>query len=105
MDKEEKKRTLRQNSSLHQYCFEVARECQNAGITVEALVAKIHADVTPELIKDMWRAYAKVKYGKKHTSELTTKEVTEIYEEMNRHLSGFGIHISFPSWSDISRNK
>lgn len=90
-------RTNQQNKALHKYCTEVAVELQNAGVSVEAFVKDIQADFTMETVKMMWRAFAKAKYGKESTTQLTKKQINEVYDECNRHISKFGIHISFPS--------
>lgn len=92
-----KQRSLAQNRSLHKYCQEVANELNNSGISMEVFYKNIQADYTMESVKELWRSFARTKYGKKSTTEFTTKELNEIYDEVNRHLSGFGIHIGFPS--------
>lgn len=38
-----------------------------------------------------------VKFGKKSTAELTTKELQECWEEMNRLLASVGIHCPYHS--------
>lgn len=96
-DKHEKIRTERQNRALHKYCTEVATELNNAGIGIEIFFKNIEADHTMESVKSLWRAFAKAKYGKSSTTELTTSEINAIYDEVNRHLATFGIHLAFPS--------
>ena len=98
-------RSLAQNRSLHAYCEDIAREATNAGIEVQAFVKNTGASITPALVKEIWRAIGKVKFGKEHTSELTTKEFTEVYEEVNKHISQWGLEVSFPSWADITYTK
>ena len=97
---EEKRRTLKQNKALHKYCAEAAEECSRVGLFVQALVRNIEVDVSPELIKEMWRGIARVKFGKKSTADLTTKEFVQVGEEVGRHLAQFGIELSFPSEED-----
>lgn len=91
------KRTNQQNKSLHVYCTELANELNGAGISMQAFVKDIQVDHTMESVKNLWRAIAKAKYGKSGTSELTKQEVDKVYEEINRHVAQFGIHIAFPS--------
>ena len=98
----EKQRSLAQNRCLHAYCDDIAREATNAGIEVQAFVKNTGASITPALVKEIWRAIGKVKFGKEHTSELTTKEFIEVYEEVNKHISQWGLEVSFPSWADIT---
>ena len=46
----------------------------------------------------LWRPFQEVMYQKKSTTELTTKEVSQVYETLNRHLgTKLGIHVPFPS--------
>lgn len=100
--KQEKKRSLAQNASLHRWCEETARELNNSGISKSVFYQNIEADYTMENIKELWRSFARTKYGKNSTTELTTKEFTEIYEECNRHLSQFGLYMPFPSEENTS---
>lgn len=78
----------------------MARELNDAGILMEAFVKDIQADHTMESVKSLWRAFARAKYEKKSTTELTRVEINEIYEEVNRHTSQWGIHLPFPSYQE-----
>lgn len=90
-------RSLAQNRALHKWCTECATELSNAGVTVQAFIKDIEADFTMETVKMMWRAFAKAKYGKESTTQLTSKQINEVYDECNRHLAKFEIHLPFPS--------
>jgi hypothetical protein len=90
-------RSSKQNRSLHKYCTEVANELNDRGISMEVFMKNIEADHTMESVKSLWRAFAKAKYGKTSTSDLSSKEIDGIYDEVNRHLSKFDIHLAFPS--------
>lgn len=105
MEKEKKQRTLRQNNAVHKYCTEIADELNAAGIAMDVFVKNISADHTMETVKSLWRAFAKAKYGKTSTADLSSDEITKIYEEVNRHVSQFGIHVSFPSYEEQERLK
>lgn len=65
------------------------------GLSVKAVVENIEVDWSMELVKGIWQAIAKAKYGTNKTSELSTKQVNEVYEEVNRHFSQFGLHLPF----------
>jgi len=94
----EKIRTMKQNRALHKWCGEMARQLNESGIAISLVFRNIEADYSMELVKALWRAFAKAKYGKDSTTQLTTKEITDIYDEVNRHFSKFGIeHLPFPS--------
>jgi hypothetical protein len=54
---------------------------------------------TMETVKDyLWRPVQEIYKGKHSTTELTTKEVNQIWEVINRHLGERGVHVPFPSW-------
>lgn len=91
------KRTNLQNRSIHSWFDEVSRELNLAGIDFKVLVDSLRVDATPELIKATFRQIGMVKFGKKSTTELTTKELQECWEEMNRLLASVGIHCPYHS--------
>ena len=96
-DKVAKKRTLKQNRSLHKWCTEVAVELNNRGIGQKVLLERVEVDHSMESIKSIWRAICRAKFGKTSTTELTTSEINNVYDEMTRMLSEYDVHVSFPS--------
>ena len=90
-------RTPRQNNSMHLWFEEVARELNDRGIDMRVLVKDLQVSHTKESVKGIWKAIAEAKYGKESTTQLDSKEIDEIYDEMNRLLAMHDIHISFPS--------
>lgn len=101
MDKPTKQRTSAQNRALHKYCTELAVELNNAGIGIDVFFKNVQADHTMESVKTLWRGFAKVKYGKESTADLSTSEINAIYDEVNRHIAQWGIHLSFPSQGSL----
>ena len=99
--KEEKQRSSLQNNSLHLYCTEMAAMLNDSGISVSVVYENIEADHTMENVKQLFRTFAIAKYGKKSTTELTTDEMTKVYEEVNRHYSKFGVHLPWPSQESL----
>ena len=92
------KRTGQQNRALHLYCEMLYQELFFAGITQKKfLEAMDEINNSPQSIKAVFREYGRVKYGKVSTADLTTKEISDIYEEFNLNLSKIGIHIPWPS--------
>lgn len=91
------KRTSQQNKSLHKYLEELSRELNNAGIDVKVMVKNLRVWSTPEMLKVIFKAIAFEKYQVTSTADLTTKQLTECYEEMNRLTSSVGVAIPFPS--------
>lgn len=97
--KEVRPRTPQQNKAMHKYFEEVANELNEAGISQAAFMADLEVDYTKETIKNIWRTIAKKKFGKDSTADFTTKELQEVFEDFNRHIAKFGIHIPFPSFA------
>lgn len=91
------RRTRKQNASMHILFEEIARELNNAGIDMRVLVKNLQVSHTKESVKGIWKAICEAKYGKKSTTELTSKEIDEVYDEFNRLLAEHGIHIPFPN--------
>lgn len=91
------KRTDKQNKSMHLWFEEVARELNDRGIDMRVLVKDLQVSHTKESVKGIWKAIGEAKYGKESTTQLDSKEIDEIYDEMNRLLAMHDIHIPFPS--------
>ena len=89
------KRTNQQNKSIHSWFDEVSRELNLAGIDFKVLVESLRVDATPELVKSVFRQIGYAKFEKKSTADLTSKELQECWEEMNRLLSSVGVHCPF----------
>jgi hypothetical protein len=95
-----KQRTNQQNKAIHLWFKLIADECQKDGITIDMIVGKnIELIATPYLLKEYyWRPIQKYLYGKKSTTQLTTKEIDKIYDVANKLIGeNTGIHIPFPS--------
>jgi len=64
-------------------------------------VLKPEVDIpwTPESVKNhLWRPVQDAMFDKNSTTELTTKDLTQVYEVLTRHLGQqFGTFVSFPS--------
>lgn len=91
-------RSLAQNRALHKWCEEMAQHLSESGISMSLLFRNIQADYSMELIKEFWRLFGKAKFGVDGTSKLTTKQLQEVYEEVVRHFSQYGIEcLPFPS--------
>jgi len=93
------KRTLTQNSAMHLFYSRTAEQLNDAGLDMKK-VLQPHIDIpwTPEMVKEhLWRTVQIVMFNKESTTELNTKQVSQIYEVMNRHLSqNHGVSVPFP---------
>ena len=99
----ETKRTNQQNRSLHLFCEMLAQELTFAGISQRVLLEAINeVDNSAESVKAVFRTLGKAKYLKSSTAELTTKEMSDIYDEFNRNLSKIGIYVPWPSAEQLN---
>ena len=98
------KRTLTQNAALHLFCERLATELNLAGLDMKR-VLKPTVDIpwTKESVKThLWKSIQDAMFEKDSTTKLTTKEVGEVYEVLNRHLGEkFSIHVEFPSEENV----
>jgi hypothetical protein len=99
------KRTLAQNSALHLYFTQVAKQMADAGYTVQHILS-FTADLqpTPSFVKRLWQDFQLRILGKRHTRELRKQEeIDKVYEEFNLFL-GEKLHlenIPFPSLESL----
>jgi hypothetical protein len=104
-DKDFPQRTDLQNKAIHVYFQQVADELNAAGIPYKLLIEGAEITNTAETIKSLFRLIGGAKFRKYSTSELTTKQLMEVYEDFNQILAGKGVHVDFPSNEINSFNK
>ena len=93
-------RTLRQNRALHLMFDMLARDLNENGLDMRrTLKPSIDIPWTGESVKEyLWRPVQQAQVNKKSTTELTTREIDEVFDTINRHLgTKFGIYVPFPS--------
>lgn len=99
----DRKRTDKQNRSLHKYCNDQAKKLTDAGYTQrklwEELKPGFELPVTMEMVKDIFRSMGWIMFKKKSTKDLTTVEMQEVYRSVDQ---GFGettsVTTEWPSW-------
>lgn len=93
------KRTLKQNSSLYKFFELLAKDLSEAGLDAKQ-VMKPNADIpfTQEMVKVLlWRPIQEAMYGTTSTTELSTKQINDVYEVLIRHMGEkFSITTEFP---------
>ena len=98
-----KQRTGQQNKSLHLYCEMLYEELMLAGITQKKFLSAMdEINNSPQSIKAVFREYGKAKYNKLSTADLTTKEMSDIYDEFTRNLHKIGVYVPWPSAEEVS---
>ena len=103
---EETQRTLKQNNSLHRYLRELAGVLNDAGLDTKKVIEKFPIEIQWTEFSTkvlLWKTIQETLYGKESTRELTTKEVKEVYEHLNRFLATMGVEsVPWPSEEEIS---
>jgi len=97
---EVKKRTLQQNKALHLWFTQLAKELNEAGLSIMKTL-KHDAEIpwTDTTVKElMFKGIMKAMYQKDSTTKLTTKELIEVSETLTRYLAEkHGLVTEFPS--------
>lgn len=105
---DEHKRTLLQNAAMHKDFANVAKICNDNGITASSMFAIPREDspVTPELVKEFWHNVLVSMGLPPKTSKLTTAQVSEIRQGIERAFAmRRGVDIGeFPSLDSLMNN-
>jgi len=97
------KRTLTQNRAMHKFFEMLAKDLNTAGLDMKrTLKPSVEIPWTPVTVKEyLWKPIQDAMLEKESTTELSTKEVNEVYETLIRHLGEkFGITTVFPKIED-----
>lgn len=103
VEKEKKPRTSQQNQALHKYFDLLAGKLNDGGLDQKKVLAKIKEGVdipwSKESIKQsLWHPMQQAIIGQESTTKLTTAQVNQVYEILNRWTAQtFGVSVEFPS--------
>lgn len=104
-NKEEKLRSELQHRALHLFFQLLAEEMNTAGVDLKLMLKDLPAEIqaTKENVKaDIWKPIMWAMFQKKSTKELNTKEIDQIYDEINKHFGSKGLEIPrFPSVEEL----
>lgn len=92
--------TPTQRKALHKFCEILANELNSAGLDMRAtLKPGVEVPWSKMTVKEyLWKPIEKAMLEKESTEDMTNKEVSEVYEVLNRHLSTkLGVSVPFPS--------
>lgn len=102
-------RTLQQNKALHKFFEILSASLNDSGYDMKrTLKEQVEIPWTASTIKEyLWRPVQDAMLQKESTTELTTKEINEVYEVLARHLGDkLGVVIpAFPSIEDVIRKE
>ena len=93
-------RTAKQNNSLHLYFTLLAGELNAGGFDMKKVIRQeVDIPWNPYSVKEyLWRPLQEAQLGKRSTTKLTTKEIDQIYDTLNRVVGErTGVHVEFPS--------
>lgn len=97
----EEKRTNAQNRALHKLFNDISAYCVETGIDQRQMVSSLHnleIPMSPQSIKEIWRAIQISVTGKESTKDLDKKEIDQVYEVFNKFISEVTHeHFEFPS--------
>lgn len=98
------KRTKQQNKALHVLFNLLANTLNEAGLDMRKTL-KPGIDIPwsgPAVKEFLWRPIQTAQLDKRSTTELTTVEIDEVFDTINRHLGEkFGLHVPFPSINEV----
>lgn len=97
-------RTHKQNNAIHQYCGDLGDALTDAGYDLITFVKTCYKDgvsvpwTVEQAKENIWRPVQVVITGKHSTTKLDTKQVSEVYDAINRHIAEkTGVSVPFPS--------
>lgn len=105
LEEEEKQRTLQQNKALHLWFEQIADVLNEAGFEQKITIGTADVPWNKESVKWMFKKIETAQFGKDHTSDLTTDELTKVSETLNRVLAEKGIHVPFPNQQELLIDK
>lgn len=97
-------RTKQQNKALHVLFNLLASTLNENGLDMKKTL-KPEIDIPwsgPSVKEYLWRPIQTAQLSKKSTTELTTVEIDQVFDTINKHLGErFGLHVPFPSIDEI----
>lgn len=98
------RRTNQQNKALHVLFGLLANELNDRGLDMrKTLKPGVEIPWQAAGVKEhLWKPVMKAQLHKYSTTEMTTKEIDQVFDTINRHLgTQFGISLNFPSVQDL----
>lgn len=105
---ENKQRTLKQNRALHLLFTHLADALNDAGLDMKkTLKPEVDIPWSGRTVKEyLWRPVMVAQLRKQSTTEMTTKDLDEVFNTLLRHLGQkFGLSVEFPSIESLANIK
>jgi aromatic ring hydroxylase len=104
MEKEFPQRSSAQNRAGHKWFRELSEALNEVGFEQKITFGTVDCPWTEQAVKAMYNKIANAMYSK-CSSELNTKEFSDVSEVLNRIVAEKGLHIPFPSLEEIIRRQ
>jgi deoxyribodipyrimidine photolyase len=102
----ETKRSTAQNKSLHKLFGDISRYCIEHNIDMQTVMEhmkRYRCEASTTAVKSTWHDIQKTLLNKSSTTELTTQELNEVYEEFSKMWSEITKqHFPFPSYDSLA---
>ena len=99
------KRTLTQNAAIHLYCNLLAKKFNASGLDMKTVLKpSVEIPWSQETVKEqLFKVVMIAMFPEvKSTTELSTKQVSEVYETLNLHTATkLGVSLAFPNRDEI----
>lgn len=100
-----KRRTITQNAAMHLYFRQLAEALNDAGLDQRKMLKQsVEMPWSEHSVKEfLWRPIQQAVISKDSTARLNTKEVSMVYDVLNRHLAQkLGVIVAWPEVQDGS---
>jgi hypothetical protein len=95
-------RTIKQNSAMHKYFDMVAKEFNKRNLSISVVLKPDIMWNTIAIKEQLWKPIQKGALGKISTTRLEKKDLTLVYDIMNKLLGErFGFNVPFPSKEEL----
>lgn len=98
-----KRRTITQNSAMHLYFRQLAEALNDAGLDQRKMLKRsVEMPWSEHSVKEfLWWPIQQAVTSKDSTARLNTKEVSMVYDVLNRHLAHkLGVVVAWPEVQD-----
>ena len=99
-------RTKPQNKAIHLFFAWVAEALNEAHLTfTKVFKPDMEMEWTSNMVKELlWRPAQKIMTGKTSSTKLTTKELTDVADAIQKALAVKGVSVDFPSMEGLLNN-
>ena len=92
-------RTAKQNAALYVYLRQLSQTLNDAGLSINTFFKEgYEVPFNEETVKiEIWNKMQEALTGEVHSSEISPKQMSEVYDRVNLALAKHGVHVPWPS--------